>query len=209
MEINKPPHGQPLPLTPKTLNANMAEQSLGAVDTPAENKTEKPAEAPGLQTVRQTSKNLMNLAILSAQQEVSIQSGDLSLTLLYRAAIESINQAIAPGMGEIASQSLYNQGLDTSPSATADRIVGFATKYFSKHQEQNPAMSFDEQLDSFMTIIGDAIDTGFEDARGILSGLKVLQGDIASNIDKTYSLVQEGLQAFKESLKQDEAEKPS
>ncbi|MGL4938756.1 DUF5610 domain-containing protein [Shewanella sp.] len=205
MEINKPPHGQPLPLSPKSLNENKAEQSSASGDI----KSEKPADAPGLQTVRQTSKNLMNLAILSAQQNVNIQSGDNSLTLLYRAAMDSINHALAPGVGNNAAQSIYNQGLDTSPTATADRIVGFATQYFNLHQKQNPAMNFDEQLDSFMTIIGDAIDTGFKDASGILSGLKVLQGDIANNIDKTYSLVQEGLQAFKESVKPDEAKKPT
>ena len=34
----------------------------------------------------------------------------------------------------------------------------------------------------------------------ILSGLKVLQGDIADGVDKTYSLVQEGLQAFRDSF---------
>lgn len=51
-----------------------------------------------------------------------------------------------------------------------------------------------------MNIIGGAIDNGFKEARDILSGLKVLQGDIADGVDKTYGLVQEGLQAFRDSF---------
>ncbi|WP_292746763.1 DUF5610 domain-containing protein, partial [Methylophaga sp. UBA3191] len=39
---------------------------------------------------------------------------------------------------------------------------------------------------------------GFKEARDILGGLKVLEGDIAGNIDKTYDLVQQGLQSFVE-----------
>ena len=142
----------------------------------------------------------MNQAILSAQEDVSLKSGDQSMTLLYRAAIEAINKELAPSMGENAIQTAYDNGVDTSPEATADRIVSFATQFFSVHQQQNSNMSFDEQLDSFMTIIGGAIDNGFKEARDILSGLKVLQGDIADGVDKTYGLVQEGLQAFRDSF---------
>lgn len=159
-------------------------------------------------TVQQTSKQLMNQAILSAQQDVNIKAGDKSMVLLYRAAIESINKELAPSMGENAIQTAYNNGVDTSPEATADRIVSFATQFFSIHQQQNSGMGFDEQLDSFMTIIGGAIDSGFKDARDILSGLKVLEGDIADGVDKTYSLVQEGLQTFRDSFnkKNDESQ---
>lgn len=64
-------------------------------------------------------------------------------------------------------------------------------------------MSFDEQLSSFMDIIGGAIDQGFDEAKDILSGLKVLEGDIAAGVDKTYALVQEGLQAFRDSFNQE------
>lgn len=157
-------------------------------------------EVNAQQTTFQTSKNLMNQAILSAQADVSLSSGDDSMALLYRAAIEAINEELAPTMGENAVQAAYDNKVDTSPEATADRIVSFATQFFSMHQAQNSNMNFDEQLDSFMTIIGGAIDTGFKDAKDILSGLKVLQGDIADGVEKTYGLVQEGLQAFRDSF---------
>lgn len=175
--------------------------SLPSKNVPKDNvASESKAAAPSKLTAQQTSKNLMNQAILSAQQDVNIKAGDKSMVLLYRAAIEAINKELAPSMGENAIQTAYDNGVDTSPEATADRIVSFATQFFSIHQQQNSRMSFDEQLDSFMTIIGGAIDSGFKDAREILSGLKVLQGDIADGVDKTYSLVQEGLQAFRDSF---------
>ena len=43
-----------------------------------------------------------------------------------------------------------------------------------------------------------ARNRGFKDAKGILEGLSVLEGDIETNIDSTYDLVQEGLNSFKE-----------
>ncbi|MFT7006275.1 MAG: hypothetical protein ACJAXJ_000783 [Colwellia sp.] len=47
-----------------------------------------------------------------------------------------------------------------------------------------------------MSIISDGIDNGFKDARDILDSLSVLDGKIATDIDSTYDLVQEGLKHF-------------
>ncbi|MGL5394367.1 MAG: DUF5610 domain-containing protein [Shewanella sp.] len=189
MEINNPAQVQ----STSSTHSKYAENAANSDKT-------KNVDATSKQTAQQTSKQLMNQAILSAQEDVSLKSGDQSMTLLYRAAIEAINKELAPSMGENAIQTAYDNGVDTSPEATADRIVSFATQFFSVHQQQNSNMSLDEQLDSFMSIIGGAIDNGFKEARDILSGLKVLQGDIADGVDKTYGLVQEGLQDFRDSF---------
>lgn len=196
MEINKSPQVQSTPLPQKKYAENTAPKGTEVSDS----KDAKTTDVTSKQTAQQTSKQLMNQAILSAQQDVNIKSGDQSMTLLYRAAIESINKELAPTMGENAIQTAYDNGVDTSPEATADRIVSFATQFFSIHQQQNSGMSLSDQLDSFMGIIGGAIDNGFKEAKDILSGLKVLQGDIADGVDKTYGLVQEGLQAFRDSF---------
>ncbi|MFP8845872.1 DUF5610 domain-containing protein [Shewanella baltica] len=196
MEINKSPQVQSTPLPQKKYAENTTPKGTEVSDS----KDAKTTEVTSKQTAQQTSKQLMNQAILSAQQDVNIKSGDQSMTLLYRAAIESINKELAPTMGENAIQTAYDNGVDTSPEATADRIVSFATQFFSIHQQQNSGMSLSDQLDSFMGIIGGAIDNGFKEAKDILSGLKVLQGDIADGVDKTYGLVQEGLQAFRDSF---------
>ncbi len=201
MEINNPAQVQ---------SASSSRRKY-AENVPANAEKTKNVEAPGKQTAYQTSKQLMNQAILSAQEEVSLKSGDQSMALLYRAAIEAIDKELAPLMGPNSTQANYDNQVDYSPEATAGRIVSFATQFFSIHQQQNSNMSLDEQLDSFMSIIGGAIDNGFKEARDILSGLKVLQGDIADGVDKTYGLVQEGLQAFRDSFnkKPDEAQTAS
>ena len=45
-----------------------------------------------------------------------------------------------------------------------------------------------------------AIDDGFGQAKEILSGLKVLQGDIAAGVENTYELIQSGLAKFKSDM---------
>ncbi|QFU21520.1 DUF5610 domain-containing protein [Shewanella eurypsychrophilus] len=183
------------------------------VSTVARNKTDSSdnhgkavSEVASNKSAFATSKQLMNQAIISAQQDANIKAADEPMILLYRAAIEAINEELAPTMGVNALQTAYDNGIDTSPEATADRIVSFATQFFSLYQEQNSNMEFDDQLSSFMDIIGGAIDQGFNEAKEILTGLQVLEGDIAAGVDQTYSLVLEGLQTFRDSFYEQEPE---
>ena len=105
-------------------------------------------------------------------------------------------------MGPNATQQAFDSELDVSPEATAERIVQGATAFYGAFKEQNPELSDEESLTQFMEVIGRGIDKGFEDAREILGGLNVLEGDIATNIDKTYEHVQAGLLRFVEQLSQ-------
>lgn len=154
-------------------------------------------------------KQQLNSAILQSSLEVSMSAGNESLALLYKAAIEGINEFLAPELGPNAIQNAYDSGLDVSPEATADRIVSMSTAFFSSYHEQHPELSEEQAAQKFAEIIGGGIEQGFAEAREILQGLKVLEGDIASNIDKTYDLVQEGLKVFVDSyseVKQEKAE---
>ena len=137
-----------------------------------------------------------NVAILQASQQVSIQSGNEPLALLYSAAIDAINQELAPALGENTLQRGLEQGLDVSPEATAERIVSLSTAFFTSFQDNNPDLSLEEQVESFTGLISSGVDQGFAEAREILDGLQVLEGEIAANIDATYELVQQGIQAF-------------
>jgi len=53
------------------------------------------------------------------------------------------------------------------------------------------------------------MEKGFKEARDILGGLKVLGGDIASNIDKTYALVQKGYADFQAAHSSKKADAPA
>jgi hypothetical protein len=141
-------------------------------------------------------KQQQNASILQANLNVSVSAGNESMALLYKTAIEGINNVLQDEFGDNAIQNAYDSGLDVSPEATADRIVSMSTAFFSIYREQNLEMSDEEAAKSFAEIIGGGIDTGFADAREVLDGLNVLEGDIASNIATTFDLVQEGLLAF-------------
>ncbi|KUM55028.1 DUF5610 domain-containing protein [Rheinheimera sp. EpRS3] len=145
-------------------------------------------------------KQAQNAAILRANEQVSLRSNNDSLSLLYKTALEGINAELEPIMGENAAQKIYDSGIDTSPEATADRIVAFATGFYSRYKELNPGKSEEETLDSFMQIIGGGIEKGFSDAKDILKGLKVYEGEVEGGVDKTYSLVMQGLNSFREKM---------
>lgn len=147
-----------------------------------------------------TAKKQLNAAIL--QSAVELNSGSKYLSLTFKAAIEGINDALKETLGDNAIQSAYDSGLDVSPEATAERIVSLSTAFFSSYQQQHPELSQEDALTKFTDIISRGINTGFSEARDILSGLQVLKGDVASNIDLTYDLVQQKLTSFIENFGQ-------
>tara|TARA_R110002049_G_scaffold295369_3_gene482717 strand:+ start:401 stop:1000 length:600 start_codon:yes stop_codon:yes gene_type:complete len=145
-----------------------------------------------------TAKEQFNAAILQSAVDVSASSKYLSLT--FKTAIEGINDALKETLGDNAIQNAYDSGLDISPEATAERIVSLSTAFFGSYQKQHPELSQEAALTKFTDIISSGINTGFAEARNILSGLQVLEGDIASNIDLTYDLVQQKLTSFIENF---------
>ncbi|WP_342113895.1 DUF5610 domain-containing protein, partial [Pseudoduganella sp. OTU4001] len=136
----------------------------------------------------------LNVSILQESASVSLNSENDPLALLYKSAITSINEQLEADFGPDAIQNAASQ--DNSPEATAGRIVSLSTAFFSAFQQQHSELEGDDALNRFMETIKGGIEKGFKEARDILQGLQVLGGDIASNIDKTYELVQKGLDDF-------------
>jgi len=171
-----------------------------------ENRKENGPAGIGLEVssaakAKNEAKAQLNSAILESAINVSAASGSPQ-ALVLKAALEGINDALQATMGENAIQNTYDSGLDVSPEATAERIVSLSTAFFSSYQERHPELSQEEAVTNFTALISGGIDTGFSEAREILGGLNVLEGDIATNIDLTYDLVQEKLNAFLESFNQ-------
>ncbi|MEH6627576.1 MAG: DUF5610 domain-containing protein [Motiliproteus sp.] len=177
----------------------MAVFPLSAPISPSSSPRNDRSQAPApLENSAESSRKAQNLAILEANRSVSLSVRNDPLALVYQAAIDAINKELAPAMGENAIERTQQQGLDVSPEATAGRIVSLTTAMFSRFQDQRSELSPAEQMDRFLELIGGGIDQGFAEARGILDGLGVLEGEIKDNIDLTYDLVQQGLQAFRE-----------
>lgn len=137
-----------------------------------------------------------NKNIIEAQLQVSLKDGPSVLSLLFRTAIEEINNQLSMSPTENAIEKTYENNIDVTPEATADRILKGTTSFFNAYKEQNKDLSESEALTKFVDVIKGGIDIGFEDARNILNNLSVLEGDIANEVNLTYNFVLEGLNTF-------------
>lgn len=180
-------------------------------------QTELSRPATGAEMSRANRQEL-NQTILQSQLDISLKSDNKSLGLLYRTVLNAVsknlkNDGEKPPLPEQASDRAtearnkdkpgvgnnpYAQDQDTSPQATADRIVAFATNFYQQFREQNKDLSEEDALGQFMEKIGGGIDQGFAEAREVLDGMGQLQGKVKEDIDSTYTLIQQGLTSFKE-----------
>ena len=158
--------------------------------------THKPADTGPIEN--NAAKRSVDISIVKSSLEVSISTKNRPLELLFQTAINKLNEILEPSLGPDAIQQVADSGIDVSPEATAQRIVDLSTGFFEAFKAQHPDEPEETALDRFLAIIGKGIDQGFSEARAILNGLEVLEGDIAANIDRTYELVQEGLTTFRE-----------
>ncbi|MDR2925704.1 MAG: DUF5610 domain-containing protein [Azoarcus sp.] len=158
------------------------------------NNAQSPTTAAGIsRAVRQT----VNMQILQASASVSLKAGNQSQTLLFRSAIDRINEVLSPDLGPNAIQGLAASGVDTSPEATANRILSVSTAFFEGYAAQHPGKDRDQLAKDFVSLIRGGFEKGFNDAKDILSGLGALgNSNIASGIQRTYDLVQKGYDDF-------------
>ena len=129
-----------------------------------------------------------------------------SLKLTFQAAIEKLNEILSAELGltedasaPISEETLKQQGGMEywTPENTAQRIVDGSTAFFTAFQSANPDLEGEALVDRFIEVVGGGVTQGFEEAKDLLGDMKVLEGSIADNIDKTYALVQEGFQNFR------------
>ncbi len=180
----------------------MSNQISTTAPTPAARVTETPVAEPVKPTAtteepgakQANTRTQLNISIMQASMSVSISSQNEPLALLFKTAVDSLNETLKPEFGENAIQNAMNQ--DNTPDGTAGRIVSMSTGFFDAykqiHKDQDPEVT----LKNFMAAIRDGFETGYKEASNILDGLNVLNGDIASNIDKTYQLVTKGYSDF-------------
>lgn len=161
--------------------------------------TAKPTSTP-----EQQSKASLNVSILESTK-VAIGAKNQPMALLLNTVIDKINTLLAPESGENAIQKAADANLDVSPEATASRIVGLSTSFYGAFKEQNSENEGSAVFDKFMATISEGIEQGFKEARDILEGMDVLKGDITSDIDTTYDLIQEKLAAFVTMIQTDAA----
>ena len=136
----------------------------------------------------------LNASIVQASLTVSLNSSNDPLSVVLKTALTGINEALKGDFGDNAIQNAVSQ--DNTPEGTASRIVSLSTAFYEAFKQQNKGMDEGEVLNKFMATIQKGVDQGFKEAREVLDGLRVLNGDVAGNIDKTYELVQKGYADF-------------
>lgn len=176
---------------PPVNTSNPPKNEQKVADFSNEKKVEDVPESLAL-----TQKQQLNASIIESSIKFNSTLGDQPLSLVLKTALQGINEALKEMGVDSSVEDAFESGIDFSPEATAERIVSFSTQFLNAYQEQHTDMDEEESLSSFMSIIREGIDKGFDEAKEILTALNVLNGDIADNIDKTYALVQEGLQSF-------------
>ena len=166
----------------------------------------KPLTPPGLENGNKIKEGGTNASVVAQQRanynssvvqsslSVAISSGNDPLALVLKTAITGINDALEADFGKDAIQAAAGQ--DNSPEATAERIVSLSTAFYDAYRAQNALDDTPAAREQFIGVIRGGFEKGFKEAQDILEGLKVLNGDVATNIDKTFSLVQKGYDAF-------------
>lgn len=150
------------------------------------------AASPG--STQSSSRVRMNASIMQASLDVSISTKNEPLALLYKSAINSLNDTLKTELGENAIQNAASQ--DNTPEGTAGRIVSLSTGFYEAYKTQNPEVDETTVLQNFMETIRSGFEKGYKEAVDILQSLKVFDGDIAANVEKTYQLVIQGYADF-------------
>lgn len=86
--------------------------------------------------------------------------------------------------------------IDTFPEATANRIADFALGAFGVWQKNHGDLVEEDAREQFASFIGGAIQQGIQEARGILSALNALNGEVDTNINTTWDIIQQRLSEF-------------
>ncbi|WP_157982649.1 DUF5610 domain-containing protein [Simplicispira lacusdiani] len=185
-------------MAPSSVGTLPPTAALPAQEASQTHRTAPPGEARAAkaQGDERSLRQQQNVQILQASMDVSIQSGDSSLALLYRTAIDRINEILGPELGPNAIGSASNQ--DNSPEGTAGRILALSTALYDAYAARHPDKDTETLARDFVALIRGGFETGFNEAKGILDGLGVL-GDgspVASGIQKTYELVMKGYDDF-------------
>ena len=178
-----------------TLTINVVSPDTRSYDTSnSSTSANAVTTSESVESSRVKRKATQNSAILQASLDVSIKSKNQPLALLLKSAITGINDLLKPQFGDNAIQAAASQ--DNTPSGTAGRIVSLSTGFYEAFKQQHPGENANDVLTKFMTTIRSGFEQGAKEAQDILTGMGVLSGDIASNIDKTLALVRQGYTDF-------------
>ncbi len=182
--------------------SNQGKRTLGQPDLP-EQASEKASQAHQSQMSARLERQASLVQHLFGTPEKATEN---SMKITFQEVIDKLNEILSADLGQtedapapISEEALQAQGGMEywSPENTAKRIVDGSTAFLAGFQAAHPELEGEELINRFLDVIGGGISQGFDQAKGILGDMKVLEGEVESNIDLTYKAVQDGLTAFK------------
>ena len=166
----------------------MESNTIGGVNPP-------PPNANGLahrrNPVHPLGKTQGNDTVHFGQTPVSQQD---SMRVILESAYAKIQGVVDDARAELGLEP--GAVIDTSPEATADRILGFALNFFEQYRENNSQLNDQEAREKYAEFIGEAIQQGIDEARDILGALSAIDDTTSSGIGQIESIIQQGLDAF-------------
>jgi hypothetical protein len=118
------------------------------------------------------------------------------LRLIYRASMDHLGEILGIDADETGGE--QNQDREFSPEETAAQILAFVNSHFEVFRSHNTELTYHDQLERYLTIVEQAIEKGFEEARTILTGLKIAADEIEVVVGGAHKLVKQGLASFHE-----------
>ena len=116
--------------------------------------------------------------------------------ILNDSVVEQINKAIQEAGIDLKVEEAEASGTDTSPEATARRIADYSVGFMDRFTAGHQGMSAKATVQGFMSLIRDAIEVGFKQAREVLAGVTKLSDTIDQNISRTFELTRQYLDEF-------------
>lgn len=133
-------------------------------------------------------------AATAGTQQTGFNAQNQPHALVYSAAINGINDALKPTLGDNAIQNAASE--DNSSEATANRILAGSTGLLAAFKAQHPDETDDAAVTDFVSTIRGGFEKGFKEAAGILGALGALNGGVSDAINQTYKLVEKGYDDF-------------
>ena len=117
-----------------------------------------------------------------------------ALGVVYERAMSSLQSVVSEARAELGLSE--NDVLDTSNEATANRIADFALGSFNAWWANHEELGEEDARGQFASFIGDAINQGIDEAKGILTALQSLTPEIETDISSISDIISERLADF-------------
>jgi len=145
---------------------------------------------------RQTQTTQLSAVVNGDKIEIGFSSvsTEETIRIVTEKSLEKLLAVVNDARAELGIP--VGQAIDTSPEATADRIVDFALGAFSRFQDNHPELEGQDARQAFSEFIFGAIEQGIQEARDILTALNALDEGTNTVIDNISQIIQSRLNEF-------------